>query len=248
MCTEYTESIATCPMLNTLNNIIVQLIFPSSCLGCHTSGTPLCINCKKLIKRNAKFSCYLCGISTENGTTCEDHLKSSKRLNGLIIAAHYNGNPLLKKAIRQFKYAHQKELSSALGTLLHEVFMKHDIPHQNITMVPIPLHESRLKERGFNQSELLTKQLIEITLHPKISTKRLLNRSVNTSPQAQCKDRRTRMRNLHEAFTCTSTLDPNTTYFLIDDVCTTGSTLEECCKTLRQNGAKQVWGLVLARN
>jgi predicted amidophosphoribosyltransferase len=84
--------------------------------------------------------------------------------------------------------------------------------------------------------------------HPLTMDHSLLTRSKHTSSQVSSSTRKARLENLKEAFLLNGTIDPTKIYILVDDVVTTGSTLEECCKILKEGGAREVWGLVLARN
>lgn len=120
------------------------------------------------------------------------------------------------------------------------------LANQPLLFIPIPLHADRLKKRGFNQAELLSKSFEQYEEHRIHRT--LVQRVRSTASQVENKTREKRLENLKGAFVITEPIDPNITYLLIDDVTTTGSTLEECCEVLRQAGAKEVWGLVVARN
>lgn len=119
-------------------------------------------------------------------------------------------------------------------------------------LIPVPLHEERFKERGFNQSELLIKkciQKIKQEHYPLLTSNyELLKRTKNTLQQASTKSRQERFKNLKNAFHISDIIDPSATYILIDDVLSTGTTLEKCCKTLKKARAKTVWGLVLGSN
>lgn len=158
---------------------------------------------------------------------------------------------MLKKAIHSLKYHHQPEdIAEKLGELLSKTFkLLPTTSYELLTILPIPLHPSRLKSRGFNQSELLTEKMKACLNYKLLTTNyHLLSRTKSTPSQVQSQTRAARLKNLENAFALTGSIHREKTYLLIDDIATTGSTLEQCCKVLKENGAKEVWGLVLARN
>ena len=108
----------------------------------------------------------------------------------------------------------------------------------------MPLHSSRLRQRGYNQSELLAKAAAKASGIP-LET-RLLSRTKNTSPQVESQSRDQRRDNVDGNFECRSSI-AGVSVILIDDVATTGSTISACAAVLKAAGARSVWGLVLAR-
>jgi competence protein ComFC len=245
---------------------ILNFIFPKHCLSCNQKGNNLCNFCSSLIQANKTQHCYKCGKASLHGQTCEKHLykKQENTLNGLLVSAHYNGNQILKKAIKTMKYKKiHEDISAQLASLAAKTLKPflNSPPHSSLKsqshsfifiLIPVPLHEERLKERGFNQAEILIKKVIQeisvknsqlLTTHYK-----LLKRTKNTLQQASTKSRQDRFKNLKNAFQTSKKLNPDAIYILVDDVLTTGTTLEECCKTLKQAGARTVWGLVVGSN
>jgi ComF family protein len=112
-------------------------------------------------------------------------------------------------------------------------------------LVPVPLHRKRLKERGYNQSLSLAKELGLLLTLPVIDN--CLVRLKSASPQARTKSVAERRENVKEAFTCLNSRLTRTQVLLIDDVSTSGATLDACAAALKRSGATSVWGLVLAR-
>ncbi len=228
--------------------MLLDLFFPRTCRGCQTTGTWLCTSCASLMRTHDQQCCYVCYHPSENGNTCTSCLISDRVLNGIIVAAHYDGNPLLKHIIHSLKYENRPDdIVPHLGKLLHSSLSSLSSFHSP-HFIPIPLHPSRLKKRGYNQTSLLTHELNNLFDHNIKIDEDILIRSKITASQVEVSSKQERLKNLEGAFEVTKKINPNTTYILIDDVCTTGSTLEECCETLKKAGAKQVWGLVLARN
>ena len=119
--------------------------------------------------------------------------------------------------------------------------------------MPVPLHPKRLNYRGFNQAELISRAVVESIGNrdsDRVSILPLLTRVKHTAQQAKL-SKRERHENLEDAFTmnkkCIHEWDNQSVYFIVDDVCTTGATLENCAKVLKENGVKKVYGLVVAR-
>jgi ComF family protein len=156
-------------------------------------------------------------------------------LSGVVIAAHYESP--LKEAIWQLKYGGARYLSRQLAELLRDPLS--DTRAKAITAVP--LHKRREWWRGYNQAELLAKNLKGESL----PYSRILKRVKLGKPQVEL-GRKERLKNLDGAFKTTAT--PPSRVLLIDDVATTGATLEACARELRSAGAREVWVAVLARH
>lgn len=163
-----------------------------------------------------------------------------------IFTFYSYDNELLKKIIHGLKYKFVEDLASPLGTLLIRELKKVEgqIGKPDF-IVPVPLHRKRLLERGFNQSELLALKILEYFEWPVENT--VLLRTRMTAPQVS-QDEAGRKENVGNAF---SAVDPskilNKKIVLLDDVFTTGATMEECAKVLKSAGAKEVLGLALAK-
>lgn len=112
-------------------------------------------------------------------------------------------------------------------------------------IVPVPLHPRRLRERGYNQSGLLVKELGRLTNLPVIEDS--LIRVKEARPQVRASNVKERRRNVASAFICRDEKVSGKQIILVDDVCTSGATLESCAAALKSKGAIMVWGLTLAR-
>jgi ComF family protein len=167
--------------------------------------------------------------------------KSKFVLKGIISAAVYDSGPT-KEIIHHLKYSGMTGFSVVLAELIIIRLSSEQIP-SNAVVVPVPLHPSRLAERGFNQSELIGKYVANKL---NLCGGNTLERVRNTKPQAELK-RSQRLSNLSGCF---RVVDPDfiagKTVLLIDDVATTGATLNECAKVLKSSGAKDIWGVVVA--
>ena len=234
-------------------NFLLDLIFPKFCLGCQKEGTYLCDDCRTLLDIS-EFSYCLCGQKPQRLPPDQPTGKCSrcqnKNLSGLYFALPYKEKTLTRKLIHQFKYEpYLKDLAKTLASLLIEHFVlsgknTNEI-WNNSVLIPIPLDKDKLKLRGYNQSEELAKELSKVLQIPMVSDN--LTKIKFTKPQMEL-TKVEREKNLENAFTIKN---PNELIgkkvFLVDDVYTTGSTMNECAKILKEAGIKTVWGICLAR-
>ena len=148
----------------------------------------------------------------------------------------------VRQAILQFKYRHIKAMAAPLGQLLSEFLHSH--PVQGDILTPVPLHPKRLRQRGYNQASLLAKELGQLAGLPVVEGP--LVRVRDTVSQARTASATERRLNVQDAFTCNQGLEGERV-LLIDDVCTTGATLDACAIALKAAGASSVWGLTVAK-
>lgn len=149
----------------------------------------------------------------------------------------------MRRAIHHLKYGHFKALAAPLGELLAQHMESQPVPAD--VLVPVPLHSRRLRERGYNQSALLAAELGKRNGLPVVTDS--LVRLRHTKAQVKTADAEERQRNLAGAFGCQNGKLTGKRVVVIDDVCTTGATLNSCAASLRAAGAASVWGLALAR-
>ena len=242
-------------------NFLLELFFPSFCLGCKKEGTYLCHDCKSTLEIS-EYNYCLCSSNplrlpardTQAGlaplaqgkcSRCKD-----KKLSGLYFALPYKEKFLTKKIIYQFKYEpYIKDLAKNLAGILveHFVLTKNNTNQtwENSLLVPVPLAKKRLKIRGYNQAEELAKELSKVIKIPVASDN--LIKIKPTLPQIKLSGKQ-RQENVKGSFAIKTPADiKGRKIFLVDDVYTTGSTMEECARILRNAGAKQIWGIAIAR-
>jgi ComF family protein len=150
----------------------------------------------------------------------------------------------VRQAILQLKYKHLKALATPLGELLNEYLSSHPLKGEVLVLVPVPLHPKRLRERGYNQASLLAQELGKLTGLPVVED--MLIRVQDSVPQARTKSAVERRHNVQGVFTCPKSLKGKQ-ILLVDDVCTTGATLDACAIALKAAGVGSVWGLTVAR-
>ena len=231
-----------------------DILFPPHCISCQklTDNSTdfykyLCPGCLKKIKLNHDNFCPVCHNLTRFGATCMN-CKKKTPLTGLIVAANYD-NPILKEAIHYFKYRYLKELSLPLSWLLMEKLKDFPFRDKNEwVLLPVPLAKKRLKNRGFNQAELLTENLSKWLGISQSSA--IIERTKFRLPQMEIKSYQQRKRNVKNSFRIKKEAHlekiKGHKIMLVDDVATTGATLSECAKILKPY-VKEVWGCVVAK-
>ena len=229
--------------MNKLLQIILDFIFPIECLHCGVEDEFLCDHCfNKIELRNLK-QCPLCNKEQVNDSLCAN-CKSNSFLDEVVICADYE-NEILQQTIHYYKYKYVKNLQTALGQIMTNKFSKVKFP-KNLIIIPTPLHKCRQLERGFNQAELLANIISKHFKLPVINN--ILWRKKNIQHQADL-NKKQRLKNIQNCFAIKNAdLIKNKEILLIDDVITTGATLNEQAKLLKQNNARKVWALVIAKN
>lgn len=224
-------------MIIKIKKLINDFLFPVKCVSCGRQDYILCDNCRKNIKIFDEGFCFSCLIKREDFSVCPN-CKQKTFLDGVFILGDYK-DYALKKLIWDLKFNFIKDRAEPLSTLLFNRFK--NIDKNNFTVTAIPLHEKRLKQRGFNQSEIIAKSFAK---NLSISYENYLIRDKNTESQKDL-TRFERKINMDNVFKISLEVNGKNIY-LVDDVITTGATLESAAKTLKENGAIKVWGVVLA--
>lgn len=233
----------------------MDILFPISCLSCGQDDFWLCPECLKKIAILNFQVCPRCErMIIPQGKLCPNCKKQIKLepfyLDALITATSYNENNL-SKIIHIFKYNFIQDLSSPLGDILTQGILRSDLPLPDF-IIPVPLHSRRLRWRGFNQAELLAKEISQ-RLTPGFDLpvlNKLLLRKKYASPQMKIRKYSERKINIQNSFSADpkfTEIIKNKRILLIDDIATTASTLSECAKVLRSSGAKKVFAAVIAR-
>lgn len=249
-------------MFDEIKKFALDTLFPISCLSCGQDGAWLCEECFEKISLLPFQVCPRCEkLITEKGQLCSFCKKTDPTLSALVAAAKYKdrseGKSNLSNFIHIFKYNFVEDLSVPLGRLLVKIILKNNLPLPDL-IVPVPLHKRRLRWRGFNQSELLANYVgqnltpgFPIPVFPD-----LIRRKKYTAPQMKIGKYAERRKNIQEMFEINKKFYNreypgdflrNKKILLIDDICTTGATIFECAKVLKQNGAKKVFAAVIAR-
>jgi len=236
---------------NALRLLLLDIFFPLACLGCGKDKTLLCPDCCSNLRPKYEQSCPYCHRHiAPHGETCFA-CSDQNALDGVFVAYDY-GHPLVSTALHAFKYRSLEPLAKPLSLLFIRAVSSSGLPLPD-HIFPVPLHPWRLRYRGFNQSELLGRSLAT-SLLPGITIPfdaAILIRHRFTLPQQKMPDAASRKHNIENAFSIPRPMHSaikGKSFWLIDDITTTSSTLDACAQTLKQAGAQKVFGVVFAQN
>lgn len=224
-----------------LQEKIVDFFFPRRCVGCGRIGDFLCVGCRQKLPRVLRPICKRCGKPESSGNLCSACWGQKTEIDGIRSVFRFEG--IVRQAIHDLKYRNLKSISGCLATLMADYLQ--DNPVHGEVLVPVPLHSRRLRERGYNQSNLLAQELGKLIDIPVIDGS--LRRIKDSLPQARTTTIDERRENVAEAFACQDEELKAKNIILVDDVCTSGATLEACAVALKTGGAISVWGFTLAR-
>jgi ComF family protein len=218
---------------------LLDLLLPPRCGGCHLPGSWLCGVCRRRIRR-LEEPCRRCGAeldSARDGCGCRSRLHALARLRSAVA---YEGP--VESLVQRFKYDGWRRLAAPLAVLLAERVLLEGLAASHV--VPVPLHPQRRRQRGFNQAELLARELRRRTGLQEPAGR--LIRVRPTVPQVG-KDRLHRWENVRGAFAWRGPPLEGRPLMVVDDVATTGATLEACASALKAGGAGPVIGVTVAR-
>jgi ComF family protein len=235
-----------CTVANPRNQLFkwlrrgLDLLFPPRCVACSQVGSWLCAACQATVEFVPRPICPRCGRPVSTDDLCLRCRRNPLQLDGIRSVALHEG--ALRQAIHHLKYKRRRELATPLGRMLFVCWQETRLPAD--VVVPVPLHTSRQKERGYNQASLLARSLAE---HADLTLNEAqLVRRRATAPQVGLGAQERKV-NVRDAFVWIGDGLADARVLLVDDVCTTGSTLEACALALRQAGAESIWALTLAR-
>lgn len=222
----------------------LDLVFPPKCIVCgEINPHYLCADCIPLIAPVSRPYCHRCGHPLR-GPRCRNCWGRVRSFTAARAAGDYT--EVLREAIHAFKYGGMRQLADPLGHLLYRYLaMQSDIPWRRADLIaPVPIHPTRQRVRGYNQSELLAERLSGMTGLPLLIGGVVRNR--RTRPQVELSSDM-RRNNVRSAF---SVLDPSLVkgknILLVDDVATTCSTIHECSLALVNAGALNVYVVCVA--
>jgi len=216
---------------------LLQIFFPITCLLCKNSERNyLCDHCDRKLPRREQ-ACLICQRKSAIGTTCFTCINATIP-DGFYAPYTYRSG--LKTIINRAKRSDSERVFENLGSRLAA-----SLPEMNLTdyvLTAIPLHKSKYRARGFNQSEVLANQ---ISLRTNLRYERLLSRTKKTQEQKKL-SLKARNENLKDAFKVTKSNLNGLKILLIDDIVTTGASTLSATRVLKAAGAKKVIILALA--
>jgi len=232
------------PLIIKAREILLDILFP-----------PLCLNCQRYLEQRDKLICQPClSLVKLNNTlfcpVCRARLAENKRICHydspyfLAAAGNYD-DPVLQNLIHYLKYKYFKNLAPTLAELAIKYIGNCKLEIGNFIVVPIPLHPKRERQRGFNQAKLIAEVVAK-----KFDSELFegLKRVKNNKPQVGLKDNEARIKNMAGCFKIENPERvKGRNILLVDDVFTSGATMSETAKVLKENGAQKIIALVIAK-
>lgn len=224
-----------------------DIFYPKRCVICDRilkmKEEEICNSCKELPVLIGEDFCMKCGKRVQEGEEfCEDC--QTKRTTFLCGRSVFLYNRDLRRSISRFKYHGRQEYASYYGRMMYEVHKEWLQMIQPDLLLPVPVHKKRMRQRGYNQAELIAKVLGAYAKIPVVTD--LLYRQENTLPQKELSAQE-RFWNLQDAFAAAhAELYRNVNcVIIIDDIYTTGSTIEACSQVMRKIGVQKIYFLCL---
>lgn len=214
-------------------------VFPPDCGGCGVSGYQFCPACQNQLVPLGENICPVCGEpdSLKDCKRCrENHLFFDQARSTAVYTT------VLREAIHHFKFNQQRSLARQFALLMRDSLRQ--LPWQFDFILPVPMHVSKLKQRGYNQVTLMARELGWMMKKPVFED--VLHRTVDTQSQFELKGRE-RWQNVADVFSADAALVNNKTILLLDDIMTTGATLNACAKALKSAGSGNIYVFTLAR-
>lgn len=230
-------------MRNIVQNIL-EIVYPPHCCVCKgPSRESICASCEKTLPLLSPPYCRKCGTPEHLDGLCSRCQTESPSFDRVRSSCAYSGS--MKKAIASFKFHGKRRLAQALAPLMLQLFEREFALDTIDFIIPVPLHAKRESRRGFNQSTLLGEHLSEarhIPLKPELLER---IRDTATMNKLGWPERRENMKGAFRIKDAESVKAAH--ILLIDDIITTGATLNEIAHLLKMNGASRVQGITLAR-
>ena len=227
-------------MAGLAGRTLLDTLYPLECVGCGGSGKVICDTCAADLPKLAPPFCQMCATPGDF-VRCQRCAEGVRQFDGIRAPFHYAG--VVRKAILALKYGGIRAAAPQLGDLLAGYLNDNPLPGDVLTAVP--MHSRRRRERGYNQAELLAVRVAGVGNRRYDAG--LLTRTRQVEPQAGIDSADQRAVNVAGSVAVSAGKDLNgAAIILVDDVATTGSTLESCATALKQAGAASVWCLTLA--
>jgi ComF family protein len=222
--------------------VVLDLVYPPRCVLCDRHGAFLCEACLLALPRAEGLRCQTCWLPRNGKTDCWACLERPPAFNNMRSAFRYEGPT--RRLVRAYKFDGVSSLAPLLANELAECYRVQGLTAD--VVVPVPLSGHRKRERGYNQAELLAREVAR-TLGLPLSVS--LRRKRHSDAQARSPNAEQRHQNVTGAFEMGRLGEEvqGQQVLLIDDVATTGATLNACAAVLLSSGAAGVFGLTLAR-
>lgn len=237
--------------LKRLADLFLHIFFPRTCFCCgrdieRKKQALLCPACSKNLKTPGELVCKRCGLPLPSGGAHCFNCRGSKaaKYKCSFIRSALIFNEPSRALIHAFKYEKFSSIAKFFAPLMYKTYRENPPYFEAEIIAPIPIHKSRLRKRGFNQARLLAE---ELSKYNNIPVEDILIRKHKTKSQTSL-NKIQRKENIKDAFELKKGCNiKGKAIILIDDVCTTGATLEECAKVLKSAGAREVLALTALR-
>lgn len=238
--------------LSLLSRGLFDILFPQYCLICEQEGIVMCEACQLTLQPLYPVTCFGCQSPSQYGEICLD-CQPRFSFDGVIISADYETD-YISNLIKQCKYRFIKEYGEVMGWLVAEKMRKLLERSKTTTsfdplffqslVTAIPLSTKRLRQREFNQADLIAQffsRYFSLAYEPQLLQRR------HRSPQASLSERK-RQKNVYGSFFINNVpVSVPRLVLVVDDVITTGATLEEAARVLKEVGVEEVWGVMVAK-
>lgn len=221
------------------SRVALDLLFPPRCAICRAGGTMLCPDCIADLPPADGRRCERCWMPVARATLCPDCTESPSAF--VSTRAAYVMDGAARRLAHELKYEGMTALAEPMARLMFELFGTEAID----AVAPVPLHRSRVRSRGFNQAEELAKHIAGYAGLP--FAKRAARRVRATAPLVKTMHREERTAIMRGAFEAEPAHVEDKRVLLVDDVVTTGATLDSCAEALRSAGAREVRCITWAR-
>ena len=224
---------------------VLNILYPARCPVCHgiiQGKGDLCVSCQKRLRYIQEPKCKKCGKEMEKQE--QEYCSDCQRFSHAFDkgAAVFLYDEVMRKSISMFKYHNRREYAEFYAKEMYkhcESFLKNCAPE---VILPVPVHRQKKRKRGFNQSELVAKKLGKI-LNVPVDTKHLV-RVEKTTPQKEL-TRQRRKQNLKKAFAIVKNEKQYQRVLIVDDIYTTGATMDAISEILRENQTKFIFFLTI---
>lgn len=230
----------------SITNKLIELLFPRCCPVCGDivlpKGNLICKECFKKLCFIKQPACRKCGkeVLAESAEYCFDCTRHKRSFDYGIALLNYG--KVEKESMIKIKYKNKREYLDFYAEAISIRYQKILLRMNAEALIPIPVHPSRKRQRGFNQAEILADQ-ISLRLGIPVWKETLL-RNKKTEPQKKL-DAVQRLKNLEQAFVVQQDLKQVQSVILVDDIYTTGSTMEACTRALKAAGVKHVYYITI---
>ena len=226
-------------MLAALGRMLQEVVFPTRCVSCSSPESWLCARCLDITGQLLVDRCWLCAAPFEDEILCRICTHFQPAFERILVERPFVGP--LRHAIHRFKFESGRSLADTLAATMSREIGELST---DTAIVPVPLHHNRLDERGYNQSNLLGQKLATEYRLP--LEERIMARIRDTKAQMSLPPVE-RRRNVRGAFATIAGVEMPKRVLLVDDVVTTGSTVDECARILKAAGVERVTVAAIAR-